>query len=505
MTPEVVRAGVAGAPRPPRRRAASTSCSSTGGASSTRPGSTRCTRWRRLRDEGLIGAIGVTNFDAAHLAPRARRRHPARHQPGLLLARRPPRRRPARRALRPDRRPAPRLRHALRRLPRRPLARRRRARGDPRLEPVEVQALHRRRRRLGILPGHPRRRRRGRPQARRLDLQRRDPLGARAAGGRGDHRRRPHHRERAPRRQRSALFGFALDDEDRERLDAAFAATTPIPGDCGDEYRKPPFLTASGDLSHHLDALPQRLRGRAGAGPARAAARLLGQRLGGAGRLLRAPCGIGDRILVSGTTATHGADRVRGARRRRRRRRPTSSTRSPPRSGRSAAASRTSSARGSTSATSPTGSRCPAPTAAVFGAIRPANTLVAVAGLVGDYEVEIEAEAIVAGEQADRSDCLQPGRALLAPVQSALERVARAAEGGARRPKGGTARPAGLGAEWPAPGRAGARGSRRTIREGSAAVASPSDGGQDRDLAYMVPRRRRAQCRCLSLSGLRIT
>ena len=51
-------------------------------------------------------------------------------------------------------------------------------------------------------------------------------------------------------------FGFALDAEDRARLDAAFAAMTPIPGDCGDEYRKPPFLTASGDLSHHLDAIP---------------------------------------------------------------------------------------------------------------------------------------------------------------------------------------------------------------------------------------------------------
>ena len=29
--------------------------------------------------------------------------------------------------------------------------------------------------------------------------------------------------------------------------------TTPLPGDCGDEYRRPPFLTASGDLSHHLE------------------------------------------------------------------------------------------------------------------------------------------------------------------------------------------------------------------------------------------------------------
>ena len=31
-----------------------------------------------------------------------------------------------------------------------------------------------------------------------------------------------------------------------------------------------------------------------------------------------------------------------------------------------------------------------------FGTVRPANTLVAIAGLVGDYEVEIEAEADVA-------------------------------------------------------------------------------------------------------------
>ncbi len=31
----------------------------------------------------------------------------------------------------------------------------------------------------------------------------------------------------------------------------------------------------------------------------------------------------------------------------------------------------------------------------VFGAIKPANTLVEAGGLVGDYEVEIEAEAVV--------------------------------------------------------------------------------------------------------------
>jgi enamine deaminase RidA (YjgF/YER057c/UK114 family) len=31
----------------------------------------------------------------------------------------------------------------------------------------------------------------------------------------------------------------------------------------------------------------------------------------------------------------------------------------------------------------------------VFGAVKPANTLVVVAGLIGDYKVEIEAEAVL--------------------------------------------------------------------------------------------------------------
>ncbi len=51
-------------------------------------------------------------------------------------------------------------------------------------------------------------------------------------------------------------FGFDLDDADHALIDAALAQATPIPGDCGDEYRRPPFLTASGDLSHHLAAIP---------------------------------------------------------------------------------------------------------------------------------------------------------------------------------------------------------------------------------------------------------
>ena len=46
-------------------------------------------------------------------------------------------------------------------------------------------------------------------------------------------------------------------------------------------------------------------------------------------------------------------------------------------------------------ATPPTGRRSPASMAATSAQIRPANTLVEVARLVGDYEVEIEAEAVV--------------------------------------------------------------------------------------------------------------
>ena len=65
------------------------------------------------------------------------------------------------------------------------------------------------------------------------------------------------------RTDNARIFSFALDDEDRALLQQAFAATRTIAGDCGDEYRRPPFLTASGDLSHHLASLPQAWRQQA--------------------------------------------------------------------------------------------------------------------------------------------------------------------------------------------------------------------------------------------------
>lgn len=53
------------------------------------------------------------------------------------------------------------------------------------------------------------------------------------------------------------LLDIVLDSEDVSRIKVAQAALSQIPGDCGDEYRKPPFLTASGDLSHHIETIPK--------------------------------------------------------------------------------------------------------------------------------------------------------------------------------------------------------------------------------------------------------
>ena len=52
------------------------------------------------------------------------------------------------------------------------------------------------------------------------------------------------------------LSDFSLDARSRAELAEARAALDPIPGDCGDEYRRPPYLTASGDLHHHVTHFP---------------------------------------------------------------------------------------------------------------------------------------------------------------------------------------------------------------------------------------------------------
>lgn len=191
------------------------------------------------------------------------------------------------------------------------------------------------------------------------------------------------------------LFRFALDDEDRAVLAAAFSKTQRIHGDCGDEYRRPPYLTASGDLSHHLadlspvwprEPVPDQPDGRE-----RVNSGSVWEPLAGYSRAVR----IGDRILVSGTTATHGTGRLVGK-------------------GDAGVQATYILDKISASIAALGGSIDDVVRTRVyltdmadvetvsqvhgrfFGRTRPANTLIQVAGLAGEgYRVEIEAEAVV--------------------------------------------------------------------------------------------------------------
>lgn len=191
------------------------------------------------------------------------------------------------------------------------------------------------------------------------------------------------------------LFQFELDAEDHALLDEAFASTTPLPGDCGDEYRKPPFLTASGDLSDHLDAMPLAVKTKAVPGRPGEMRVLTGSEWEDIAGYCRAHK-IGNRILVSGTTATAGSNR--------------------PVAPRDAAAQATFILDRIAAALTALGAsiedvvrtRVYLTDAAdvlavsqahgrVFGTVKPANTLLEIAQLIGDYKVEIEAEAILRG------------------------------------------------------------------------------------------------------------
>ncbi|MEX0337625.1 MAG: aldo/keto reductase [Arenibacterium sp.] len=189
------------------------------------------------------------------------------------------------------------------------------------------------------------------------------------------------------------LFSFSLDDEDHKILDSSFQKTRPIPGDCGDEYRKPPFLTASGDLSHHLDKMPAAQTAQPVPGRPGETRVLTGSKWEDVAGYCRARR-IGERILVAGTTAVSGVDRAvapkdAGAQTVYILDRIVAAIEALGGSAEDVVRTRiyvtdeddvldVSQAHGR-----------------VFGDIKPVNTLYRIAGLIGAHKVEIDAEAIV--------------------------------------------------------------------------------------------------------------
>ncbi len=107
----------------------------------------------------------------------------------------------------------------------------------------------------------------------------------------------------------SRIFDFELDKSDTSEINKQLKSMQVIPGGCGDEYRKPPFLTASGDLSHHLESIPRpyvpitisKNRQKVLTGT-------VWEDIAGYSRATR----LGNRILVSGTTATHESRAIGG-------------------------------------------------------------------------------------------------------------------------------------------------------------------------------------------------
>ena len=105
------------------------------------------------------------------------------------------------------------------------------------------------------------------------------------------------------------LFSFELDPKDQAQFKQALEKLNPIPGDCGDEYRKPPFLTASGDLSHHVEDFPAPYPSfEVSADRSKALSGTIWEDIAGFSRAVRK----GKRILISGTTATHGSKSMGG-------------------------------------------------------------------------------------------------------------------------------------------------------------------------------------------------
>lgn len=109
--------------------------------------------------------------------------------------------------------------------------------------------------------------------------------------------------------ENSQIFNFELSEADRSVITDALEVFGMIPGDCGDEYRTAPFLTASGDLSDHFEDAPAPyIKKKLSTKRAVVTSGTSWEDIGGYSRAIR----IGDQIWISGTTATQGVRRIGG-------------------------------------------------------------------------------------------------------------------------------------------------------------------------------------------------
>jgi len=104
------------------------------------------------------------------------------------------------------------------------------------------------------------------------------------------------------------LLEFNLSKQDKITIAGVIGELKKIAGDCGDEYRNPPFLTATGDLSHHIDSLPAPFETREGANGTRVLSGTPWEKEFGYCRAIK----TGNKINVSGTTASHGDKLIGG-------------------------------------------------------------------------------------------------------------------------------------------------------------------------------------------------
>jgi len=97
---------------------------------------------------------------------------------------------------------------------------------------------------------------------------------------------------------------ISLDMASKLKIASIINTFKSVHGDCGDEYRNPPFLTASGDLSHHISTFPPAFQVKdEGNKRYSASSGTVWESFASYSRAVKK----GNMVFVSGTTATQGS------------------------------------------------------------------------------------------------------------------------------------------------------------------------------------------------------